>query len=179
MSGKRALFFCAASSSIDPKYNQAAREAVRAACLCGYEIVSGGTIKGTMKVVSDTARECGARVKGVLPRFMDGLEYPALDELIWTDTMAERKERMRAGTSLAVALPGGIGTLDELFETYTLAKLRRYPGRVVAYNFEGFYDSLVRLLDEYVATQMLDPASRALISFPETVDEFSKLIGEE
>ena len=93
--------------------------------------------------------------------------------------MAERKELMRAGTSLAVALPGGIGTLDELFETFTLAKLRRYPGRVVAYNFEGFYDSLVQLLDEYVAAEMLDPASRALIAFPETVAEFVKVISQE
>lgn len=179
MDAKKAVFFCSSSYNIDPKYNQAARDVVRAACACGYDIVSGGTVKGTMLHVADEAIRCGRASIGILPRFMQGLEYPRLTELVWTDTMAERKELMRAGTSLAVALPGGIGTLDELFETFTLAKLRRYPGRVVAYNFEGFYDSLVRLLDEYVAAEMLDPASRALIAFPETVAEFVKVISQE
>jgi hypothetical protein len=172
MSGKKALFFCAASSTIDPKYNQAAREAVRAACLCGYEIVSGGTIKGTMKVVSDTARECGARVKGVLPRFMDGLEYPALDELIWTDSMSTRKEEMRAGVSLAVALPGGIGTLDELAETCTLVRLHQCEAKIVIFNVDGFYDILERLFDFYVETGMLDMPTRKKYIFVKTIEAF-------
>ena len=60
MEGKTAVFFCSASFDIDPKFNQAARDFVRAACLRGYTIASGGTTKGTMKVVVDTARECGA-----------------------------------------------------------------------------------------------------------------------
>ena len=179
MDTKKAVFFCSSSYNIDPKYNQAARDVVRATCACGYDIVSGGTVKGTMLYVADEAIRCGKASIGVLPRFMKGLEYPRLTELVWTETMAERKERMREGTSLAVALPGGIGTLDELFETFTLAKLRRYPGRVIAYNFEGFYDNLIRLLDEYVRMEMLDPASRALVSFPETVAEYVELIEGE
>ncbi|MBR6457225.1 MAG: LOG family protein [Bacteroidales bacterium] len=174
MSGKKALFFCAGSSTIDPKYNQAAREAVRAACLCGYEIVSGGTIKGTMKVVSDAARECGARVKGVLPRFMEGLEYPALDELVWTGTMAERKEEMRRGVTLAVALPGGIGTLDELAETCTLIRLHQTEAKMVIYNVDGFYDILESLFDFYVETGMLDLPTRQKYIFVRTPEEFKK-----
>ncbi len=174
MSGKRALFFCAASSSIDPKYNQAAREAVRAACLCGYEIVSGGTIKGTMKVVSDTARECGARVRGILPRFMEGLEYPEMDDLIWTDTMSQRKELMREGVSLAVALPGGVGTLDELAETCTLVRLHQCEAKIVIFNVDGFYDILERLFDHYVDTGMLDMPTRRKYIFVKTIEEFKK-----
>ena len=176
MSGKKAVFFCAASSTIDPKYNQAAREAVRAACLCGYEIVSGGTVKGTMKVVSDEARQCGARVKGVLPRFMDGLEYPALDELIWTDTMSERKDLMREGVSLAVALPGGIGTLDELAETCTLVRLHQLDAKIVIYNVDGFYDILEQLFDYYVQTGMLDLPTRKMYVFVRTLEEFKAAI---
>ncbi len=90
--------------------------------------------------------------------------------------MAERKEAMRAGTCLAVALPGGIGTLDELVETLTLAKIGRYTGRIVAFNFEGFYEPLKTLLDHYVETGMLDMPSRRLISFPETIEEFLSCI---
>ena len=176
MSGKRAVFFCSASSSIDPKYNQAAREAVRAACLCGYEIVSGGTTKGTMKVVSDTARECGARVRGVLPRFMDGLEYPGMDDIVWTDTMSARKDLMREGVSLAVALPGGIGTLDQLAETCTLVRLHQMDANIVIFNVDGFYDILERLFDYYVETGMLDVPSRKKYVFVRTIEEFKKAI---
>lgn len=173
---KKALFFCSASNVIDEKFNQAAREIVRAVCLRGYGIVSGGTIKGTMKVVADTAAECGAPNYGIIPRFMAQYVYPGLTETTWTETMAERKEGMRAGTSLVVALPGGIGTLDELMETLTLAKLGKYDGKIIAFNMDGFYEPLKALLDHYVTTGMLDTASRELISFPETVEELTRLI---
>lgn len=167
----KAVFYCSASFDIDPEYNDVAREVVKAACSLGYGIVSGGTIKGTMKVVADTARDCGAENVGIIPRFMKGLEYPELTHIVWTDTMAERKELMREGTSLAVALPGGIGTLDELIETLTLAKLAKYPGKVLAINHKGFYEPLKALLDHYVATGMLDARSRELMCFADTLEE--------
>jgi uncharacterized protein (TIGR00730 family) len=176
MEGKVAVFFCSASFDIDPKYNQAAREYVRAACLRGYTISSGGTTKGTMKVVVDTARECGARTKGVLPRFMTEVVHPELDELIWTDTMAERKERLRDDATVVVALPGGIGTLDEYFETLTLAKLGVFRGKVIAVNAFGFYDKLKELLDFYVETGMLDAQTRSMAYFVDTVEAFEALL---
>ena len=87
--------------------------------------------------------------------------------------MAERKELMREGTSAAVALPGGIGTLDELIETLTLAKLDLYAGKILALDIDGFYEPLEALLDHYVSTGMLDQRSRDLISFPKTVEELA------
>lgn len=126
--------------------------------------------------VCDEALEHGVRVIGVLPRFMKGFEHPRLTECIWTERMSERKDAMREGTSLAVALPGGIGTLDEIAETYCLAKLGRYPGRVVVFNMNGFYDPFKEQLDRYVERGMMDEASRALMHFPETVDELKKLL---
>jgi len=176
MPDKRAVFYCSASADIDPAYNEAARQIVRAACLAGYDIVSGGSWRGTMGHICDEALRCGARVTGVLPRFMQGLEYPGLTECIWTDRMSERKDAMREGTCLAIALPGGIGTLDEIAETYCLAKLGRYPGRVIAFNMDGFYEPLKRQLDVYVEKGMLDAPSRALIAFPETVGELKGLL---
>ena len=129
-----------------------------------------------MKVVADTAAACVAPHRGVLPLFMKGLEHPSLTETQWTETMSQRKELMRAGTCLAVALPGGIGTLDELSETYCLAKMGLYPGRVVALNLDGFYDAYREQLDRCVREGMLSAASRALIAFPATVEEFEKLL---
>ena len=90
--------------------------------------------------------------------------------------MSSRKDAMREGTSLAIALPGGIGTLDELAETYCLAKMGIYEGKVIAYNMDGFYEPLRAQLDEYVRTGMLDRASRALIHFPGTIAELEELL---
>lgn len=173
---KKVVIYCSASNTIDPSYNDAAREFVRAAVKAGYGIVSGGTVKGTMGVISDETAACGGNHVGILPRFMEGLEHGGLTEMQFTDTMSERKEKMREGTCAAVALPGGIGTMDELMETYTLRKLGRYEGEVYALNLGGFYDSLEALLDHFVETEMLDVESRKLIRFPKTVDELTKMM---
>ena len=177
MSGnKRLLFFCSASNGIDPKFNQAARKIVRAACLRGYEIVSGGTVKGTMGVIGEEAAACGAAHIGVIPKFMEPLVCPTLTQVCWADTMSERKEKMREGISMAIALPGGIGTLDELIETYVLVKLHRLDVKVAALNIDGFYEPLKQLLDHYVKTNMMTQEDRNLILFPETVEELITLI---
>ncbi len=168
---KKLVIFCSASNDIDPKYGEAARELTRSACSLGYTVVSGGTVKGTMGVVADEVVACGGRHVGVIPGFMKEYLHPGLSEVAWTDTMAQRKEKMREGASVAVALPGGIGTLDELVETLTLAKLNRFPGKILALDLDGFYAPLIALLDHYVALGMLDPASRGLIEFPPTVGE--------
>lgn len=176
MSEKKAVFFCSASRDIDPKYNQAARECVRAACLAGYGIVSGGSFRGTMGAVCDTALECGAPNYGVMPEFMRGLEYQGLTELRWAPTMSIRKEMMREGVCLAVALPGGIGTMDEMFETMVLAKLGRFHGRLAALNLDGFYEPLKTLLKHFVDEGMLEPEDAALLEFVDTPEEFAKIL---
>ncbi|MBQ9659675.1 MAG: TIGR00730 family Rossman fold protein [Bacteroidales bacterium] len=176
MSEKRAVIYCSSSSDIDPAYNEAARQIVRAACLAGYDIVSGGSWRGTMGHVVDEALQHGVRVIGVIPRFMKGFEHSGLTECIWTERMSERKDAMREGTDLAIALPGGIGTLDEVAETYCLAKIGRYPGRVIVFNMNGFYDPFKLQLNLYVERGMMDAASRALIQFPETVEELKKYL---
>lgn len=129
-----------------------------------------------MKVVVDEAKACGAATLGIIPRFMAPVVHPDLDKVIWTDTMAERKEKLREGAAFVVALPGGIGTLDEVVETLTLAKLSKFEGKVICYNYKGFYDKFIDLLDFYVETGMLDAQSRALALFPTTPEEFEKLI---
>lgn len=176
MADKKAVFYCSSYYGIDPKFNQAARDTVRAACLAGYDIVSGGTIKGSMADVVEEAHRCGAKSYGILPRFMAGLEHPLLDSIEWVDSMSERKDKMREGTSVAIALPGGIGTLDELAETFCLSKLNVYTGKVIAYNLDGFYDPFIKLLDHYVQTGMLDEDTRKKIYFPSTVQELEQLI---
>ena len=172
----RLLIFCSACEDIAPEYNDAARRLVRAAASRGYEIVSGGTVKGTMRVVCDEAAACGAVVRGILPRFMEPLAHPKLTDVVWTDTMSERKEAMREGVDFVVALPGGIGTMDELFETLVLSKLDRFHGRIAALNIGGFYDPLDALLEHFVKTGMMTQGDRERLLLPSTVEELISLL---
>lgn len=163
--------FCSASFEIDPKYNKVARDFVRAASLRGYGIVSGGTIKGTMGEISDELRDCGGYHLGVIPRFMEQYVYPDLTEVIWTDTMAQRKTLLREGTCAVVALPGGIGTLDEVIETFALVHLKQYFGKIFILDHEGFYEPLRLLLRHYVDTKMMTEETMSKIIFAQTPDE--------
>lgn len=168
---KKIAVFCSASSKIDPKYNKVAREFVRAASLRGYGIVTGGTIKGTMGEISDELHICGGYHLGVIPRFMEQYVYPDLSEVIWTDTMAERKTLLREGTCAVVALPGGIGTLDEVIETFALVHLKQYFGKIFLLDHEGFYEPLRLLLRHYVDTGMMTEETMSKITFAQTPDE--------
>lgn len=163
--------FCSASFEIDPKYNKVARDFVRAASLRGYGIVSGGTIKGTMGEISDELHACGGYHLGVIPRFMEQYVYPDLTEVIWTDTMAQRKTLLREGTCAVVALPGGIGTLDEVIETFALVHLKQYFGKIFILDHEGFYEPLRLLFRHYVDTKMMTEETMSKIIFAQTPDE--------
>ena len=175
---KKIAVFCSASFEIDPKYNKVAREFVRAASLRGYGIVTGGTVKGTMGEVSDELHSCGGYHLGVIPRFMSEYVYPDLSEVVWTETMAERKTLLREGTCAVVALPGGVGTLDELIETVALVHLKRYFGKMAVLNHDGFYEPLKVLLDHYVATGMMPQSTRDMVLFADTPEELLDLLEE-
>ena len=157
--------FCSASFEIDPKFNKVAREFVRAASLHGYGIVTGGTVKGTMGEVSDELHSCGGYHLGVIPRFMEQYVYPDLSEVIWTDTMSERKTLLRKDTCAVVALPGGVGTLDEVIEVLALVHLKQYFGKIFLLNHDGFYEPLRQLLQHYVDTKMMSEATMAKVIF--------------
>ena len=168
---KKIAVFCSASFIIDPMYNKVARDFVRAASLHGYGIVSGGTVKGTMGEISDELKCCGGHHIGVIPRFMKEYVYPELSEVIWTDTMAERKTLLRKDTCAVVALPGGVGTLDEVIETLALLHLKQYHGKIFVLNYDGFYEPLRQLLEHYVRTGMMTEATMSQMVFAQTAEE--------
>ncbi len=169
MKGKIAVY-CSASFEIDPKFNKVAREFVRAASLRGYGIVTGGTVKGTMGEVSDELKSIGGYHLGVIPRFMEDKVYPELSEVIWTDTMAERKALLRKDTCAVVALPGGVGTLDEVIEVVALVHLKQYFGKIFLLNHEGFYEPLRALLRHYVDQRMMTEETFSKVIFADTAD---------
>ena len=173
---KKIAVFCSASTNIDPEYNEVAREFVRAASSRGFGIVTGGTVKGTMGVISDEMHDNGGYHLGVIPHFMEQYVYPELSEVKWTDTMAERKTLLREGTCAVVALPGGIGTLDELIETFALIHLKQYHGKIMVLDYMGFYAPLKSLLEHYVSKGMLSIETMSKLHFAKTADELLDLL---
>ena len=173
---KKIAVFCSASVNIDQEYNEVAREFVRAASSRGFGIVTGGTVKGTMGVISEEMRANGGYHLGVIPRFMEQYVYPELSEVKWTDTMAERKTLLREGTCAVVALPGGIGTLDELIETFALIHLKQYDGKIMVLDHKGFYAPLKSLLEHYVAKGMVAIETMSKLHFAKNADELLDLL---
>ena len=131
-----------------------------------------------MGEVAEELHNCGGYHRGVIPRFMDCLVYPDMTETIWTDTMAERKALLREDTVGVVALPGGVGTLDEVVEVIALVHLKQYFGKVLLLDYEGFYQPLKQLLLHYVNTGMLQQETYDLVRFASTPDELLEMLAD-
>lgn len=141
------VVYCASSQSVAQRYHQVAREMGALIASNGYTLVTGGGALGLMASAIDGAVEAGGTTVGVLPHFMieRGWANPRLSECIDTPSMHVRKQTMASMSCAAVALPGGIGTLDELCEMMTWHQLGLFTGPVVIVNTDGFYDPLIEM----------------------------------
>ncbi|HXA51554.1 MAG TPA: TIGR00730 family Rossman fold protein, partial [Candidatus Acidoferrum sp.] len=131
--------YCSSSDRTPPVYLEAAAHLGRALAEAGIGIVYGGSSLGSMGRMATAALEAGGKVTGILPRFMDELEWGnrALTELRIVDDMHERKRLMLELSDAVIALPGGCGTLEELFEAIAWKRLGLYFGPVVMVNVNG------------------------------------------
>lgn len=138
----------ASRSHIDDCYKAAARRLGALIAEQGHSLVCGGGRGGLMAEAIEGALDAGGKAVGVLPRFMveRGWQHPRLTEMICEETMHARKKRMAEMSFAAVAMPGGVGTLDELMEIITWRQLKLYTGEVVILNTAGFYDDLLAML---------------------------------
>lgn len=142
--------FCSANQNIDPEFFSMTEELGRWAAKNGHSIVFGGHDAGLMHAVSKAAKEAGGQVIGVVPRRIEemGRLSPYLDVHIPTDNLTDRKDLMMAQSDAFIILPGGIGTLDELFTTAAAATLRYHEKPLILWNMKGFWDSLIACLDD-------------------------------
>jgi uncharacterized protein (TIGR00730 family) len=168
--------YCASSQRTDPLYHDAAARLGTVLAAAGMGIVYGGGSLGSMGRLADAALRAGGKVTGVLPRFMDELEWGnrRLTELRVVDGMHERKRVMLELSDAVVALPGGCGTLEELFEAITWKRLGLYFGPVVLVNVNGFFDPCLALLSRCVDERFMDEKHRAMwsvVADPESVIE--------
>jgi uncharacterized protein (TIGR00730 family) len=154
---KTICVYCASSQVCDAAYHAAARRAGEVLVEHGYGIVYGGSAKGSMGAVADGALARGGKVRGFLPRFMQDLEWghPRLTELHIVEDLRARKHLMLSESHGLVALPGGCGTLEELFEALTLKRLGLYVHPIVLLNTRNYFAPLIALLQHAVEERFM------------------------
>ena len=157
--------FCGSSAGNKPAYLATAREVGALLAERGLTLVYGGGRVGLMGALADAALGAGGRVVGVIPQLLLDQEvgHTGLTELRVVTTMSERKLLMGDLADAFLALPGGIGTMDELFEAWTWTQLNLHDKPCALLNQGGYYDALIRFLDHSVEEGFLRPRHRAAL----------------
>ena len=169
--------YCGSSPGRDETYVKAGHLLGRSLAKSGLRLVYGGGTKGIMGAVAEGALKAGGKVTGIIPRFLINREatetaLDRLDELVITDNMHERKHRMFEKSDAFVALPGGIGTVEEIVEIMTWAQLGHHRKPIVFANVKGFWDPMLALLEHMSAEGFIHTAQRVkplVVNDPEAI----------
>ena len=155
--------YCGSRSGNNPIYQEKAVQLARKLAEQGFGMVYGGASIGLMGLVADTVVQHGGQAVGVIPEFMLDYEiaHSNLTELHVVKSMHERKAMMADRASAFVALPGGLGTFEEILEIATWGQLNQHQTPMILYNVNGFYDALIQQLDHAVHEGFLPPQHRA------------------
>lgn len=170
MSIKTVTVYAASSRALDSIYVDAAARLGEALGRTGYRVVYGGGSHGLMGAMADAALAHGAQVHGIIPEFLTRVEagHQGLTSLEIVADMRIRKERMLAESDAVIALPGGCGTFEELFEAMTLKRLGQFLGPIVLINTNGYYRTLLEFLRHSVDEHFMN---RTHLDMWQTVDE--------
>ncbi|MFT3807721.1 TIGR00730 family Rossman fold protein [Arenimonas sp.] len=169
----RVCVYAASSARIAPEFHDAAHALGRTLAAAGHSIVYGGGSQGLMGAVADGALSCGGEVIGILPKFMADLEWghTGLTHLDLVEDMRERKHKLLTGSDAVVALPGGCGTLEELFEAITLKRLGIYFNPILLLNTRGYYSPLQVFMQQVIAERFMNPEHAAMWSLVDRVED--------
>lgn len=165
--------FAASSSRIDNRYALAAAALGTLFARAKMNVIYGGGGIGLMGILADAVLENGGSITGVIPSFMndEGWGHPHVKEMIVTTDMGERKRNMFASADAVVALPGGIGTLEELTEAITLRQLGLFKGPVIILNTLNFYNSLIDFLEHMISGHFLRYEHKGIWEIATTPEE--------
>ena len=152
--------FCASSANIDERYLADARELGNLLAQGGWRCVNGGGAVGLMGAVTDGTLDAGGEVTGVIPKFMvdNGWCYDRLMDVVVTADMHQRKQMMSNMADAVIALPGGVGTLEELVETLTWRQLGLVKVPIIILNTLGYYDPLLAMLRHAIDEGFMKPS---------------------
>ena len=174
--------YCGSTAGADPAYAEGTRALARLLVASGIRIVYGGGALGLMGILADTAMEAGGEVVGIMPQALIDREiaHRGLKDMRVVGSMHERKALMADLADAFIALPGGIGTLEELIEVYTWSKLGMHRKPIGVLNVNGYYDSLAAFLDDAVQERFLPEQDREVLIFePDPGALLARMAGAE
>jgi uncharacterized protein (TIGR00730 family) len=165
--------FCASSNKVDEVYFDAARKLGLELVHHGIAANYGGGAMGLMGVLADTMIQAGGSIRGIIPRFMvdQGWHHPALEDLIIVEDMHERKKKLAESVDAFIALPGGVGTLEELLEMMTHKQLGQVLAPIIILNINHFFDPFLDLLDKMVTERFMRKIHRDIWQVIEEPEE--------
>ena len=172
--------FCSANEQIDPDFFSATEELGRWAAKNGHAIVYGGVNQGLMECLGRAAHEVGGRTIGVVPTIVEktGRVSDHVEIEIPCDNLSDRKQLMMDKSDVFIALPGGIGTLDEIFTVAASATIGYHQKPVILYNIKDYWTSLIQLLDDLQRHGMVRGEWRQYIKMASSIEELAALLGE-
>lgn len=173
---KNIVVFCGSSSGTESVYEATAYALGKRMAEQQIGLVYGGANVGLMGAVAQGVLDNGGKAIGVLPHFLSAKEirHNALTEMIMVDTMHQRKAKMDELSDAVITLPGGFGTMEELFEMLTWAQLGLHKKPIGILNVNGFYDDLIALLKNMVTKGLLKPINFDMLIVDETIDGLLK-----
>jgi uncharacterized protein (TIGR00730 family) len=161
---KSVCVFCASSSKTEQVYLDAARELANVCVEGNIHVLYGGGAIGLMGALADQMLIRKGKITGIIPDFMKKMEWAhtEVSEMIIVEDMRERKKRMIENIDAVIALPGGVGTLEELLEVITLKQLGRFTKPVIIINTNGFYDKLLEFFEQMISQKFIKPYHREI-----------------
>ena len=170
--------FCSANENIDRDFFTITADLGRRLAEQGHQIVFGGCNMGLMECVARATKEAGGRTIGVVPRIIEknGRTSDYVDVTIHCDNLSDRKDLMLSHSDMAIVLPGGIGTLDEMFSMAASHTIGYHHKPVVVLNAKGFWDSLVAMLDDLQARGVVRGNYHNYIQIAKNTEELMKII---
>lgn len=170
--------FCGAKQFVDQKFKTLAADFGKEMARKGITLVYGGSKSGLMATISDTVIKNNGKVIGIYPKILYEREPMNMDltQSILVDTMSVRKEVMIANADAFLVLPGGIGTLDELFEVLTLKDLGAHHKPVILLNYDGYWDKLIDLCNYLVETKFANESLPHYFKVAKKVDDVFKIL---
>lgn len=171
--------FCGAQNAVPEVHKTMARELGADMARAGKQLVYGGGDCGLMGAVANGVLEGGGKVVGVFPRSLGRIEveHRGLTTMHMVDSMHERKQIMYDNADVFVVLPGGFGTLDEMFEVITWRQIKIHEKLVVIYNHHGYWDHMITLMEHMVTQGFARPETRQFYTVVNTKAELYKLLG--
>lgn len=165
--------FCASSAKVDKHYFEQAQNVAKELVNANATIVYGGGSVGLMGCIADTALALNGRVIGILPYFMEKVEWghKNLTQLILVEDMRERKKRLIEDVDAVIALPGGCGTLEELMEVFTLKRLGKFTKPIIVLSTNGFYSHLEQMVDRMIEERFMRPEHKQIWQFVSTPNQ--------